>query len=156
MGEAKCSVCMRCVQASHVHAVRASQPRDQSESTLCSHHARHAERHIMLPFVCLRDESGWPCCVHEGETDDASARHTARVRSTRDQLGSEPGQRLECCPACQWGWVCGEHRAEYLTPERHGRACGAFKLMNEAQLQMAKMFRETGVCMRAHVVSTSR
>ena len=59
-------------------------------------------------------------------------------------LGQEPGTRLECCSICHWGWVCGEHRAEYMTPQQHGKVCATYASMNSAQLKMAKILTDSG------------
>ncbi|KAG2453133.1 hypothetical protein HYH02_002460 [Chlamydomonas schloesseri] len=54
---------------------------------------------------------------------------------------AEPG--LTCCPHCNWGWVCGEHREAYLSGP-HAVVCLPYRNMNESQLLTQRYLTATG------------
>lgn len=56
-----------------------------------------------------------------------------RTRSQLARAGSSGGGTLECCPRCQWGWACTEHRSTYLGGP-HANVCETYQVMNSSQL----------------------
>lgn len=121
IGEAKCSVCMRCVGSGSPRSQ--SPPRkqcqpaglkaapslvtSQSRPSMCP---ESVPCKTDMPVACRSDES------HKVPTNSdpspLAPLHTTFMCSTRDQA---PGGRLVCCPECHWGWACeGSCAQRYL------------------------------------------
>ncbi|KAG2437366.1 hypothetical protein HXX76_006021 [Chlamydomonas incerta] len=67
----------------------------------------------------------------------------AAAAAAASPAGASPAGGLTCCPHCNWGWVCGEHRDAYLSGP-HAVVCLPYRHMNESQQLTQRYLTATG------------